>query len=226
MERRVRKATLKRSATFVNRTFLFVLGFAMVGLLAWQTVAVVQERAAASSTTAPADLAAERGAAYTDLFTLFHRTATEGNILTEATWYTPSLTEALFRYGDASSHQRDIANALIGVDRENILTFVVLLTSEVSDVRDIAVADVARVYDDEGRGYSVLGWTRLNPLSLRPGKNRQQEAGILLVSALADDGSSIWSNSSTNLSLRLEGIEQDSKLFTWRKELAEGANLF
>jgi len=228
MGKRIRKIALIQSQTLVSRVLLGVLGFATVGFLAWQAVGVVLDREPNTppSSSVAADLAEQQRSAYTDLFSLLHRAATEGNILAEATWYTPPLTDALFAYEDISAHQREVSNVLIGIDQESILTFSILLTTEVSDMGSIAVADSAQAYDNEGRGYDILGWTRLNPLNLRPGVNQEQEAGILLVSTKADDGTSIWSNTSSNLSLILEGIEDAPKFFTWQKGLAQDINLF
>lgn len=226
MTRRISIRALARTQTFVHRALLGVLGVGVAGLLVWQTRSVFGNGAntAGDERTTNVSVSDAARSAYSDSFTLMHRAVPEGNILAEAIWYTPALTQSLADYTNRSSHQEELSRFLASVDHETTLAFSVLLTTEVGTVRDLPVDDHATVRDDTGAVYAILGWQRLDPLALAPTGAQKQEAGVLLVSTVAEDGTSVWTNGGT-LSLILSDIEQNKKVFTWQKELANDINL-
>jgi hypothetical protein len=205
---------------------LGTLGIAVAAFVVWQGVRGMD---IAEQARQDADLAASGDAvqaAYTDLFALLHRAVAEGNVLAEATWYTPGLTAALAAYETPSLYQLQIGQTIGTADQQHVLSFSVLLTSEGRDLASLAVGDSATLTDDAGRTYPVVGYDRVDPLRLQPAAGQTQEAGLLFVSADAEDGTSIWTNSGKILTLQLNDIEDAPKRFQWQKGLAQDISLF
>ncbi|MFA6511619.1 MAG: hypothetical protein WCV86_00625 [Patescibacteria group bacterium] len=226
MEKHLTNKTLTQVQKLTSRALMGVLGVGFLVFLLWQinVVFTAEDTATVTATQTNATDVARNN--YTELFALMHRADIEGNILAEATWYTPELTQLLFAYTQPSSFQRDLSRLLARLENEDVLTFSVLLTTETADVSNVAVADYASVTDDLGRTYPVLGWERISPLTLRPDEGQTQETGVLIVSSVADDGTSVWSNGGETIQLLLDGVEEVRKGFSWQKSLALNVTYF